>query len=111
MHRIALLCALMLPAHAGEIKVNFEFYARYCPETDPIPVYELRAHLGTITHHAPITASQHQSLLAVADYVASNWQVSCAPLDAAASSILGAWYTGLATDDRQAFCLWYDELG
>lgn len=111
MLRIALLCALMLPAHAGEVKVNLELYARWCVETDSVPTFELRAHKGSIIRLATLTASQHRQLVALADYDAATWETTCAPLEAAAASMLGTWWMALTPDDRKQFCFWYDELG
>lgn len=112
MARLGLLLALITaPASAGIHVVNLELYARWCVETDTVPVFELRAHKGTTIQLATLTASQHRALLDVADYSPTSWQTSCAPLDALATSMLGAWYTAFSPADREQFCLWYDELG
>lgn len=111
MIRALLLALLMLPAHAGETDVNLELYARWCVETDVVPVFELRAHKGSIIRLATLTGAQHRQLVALADYDPTNWQTTCAPLEAAAASMLGTWWMSFTATDRQQFCFWYDELG
>lgn len=113
MARLGLLLALLTvpAADAGVTVVNLELYARWCVETDAAPTFELRAHKGSIIRLATLTASQHRQLVALADYDPTDWQTTCAPLEAAASSMLGTWWMSLNAADREQFCFWYDELG